>query len=95
MEGRHEGLGVAAAGGVAVIRIRLQPDAGSPRDAVLQVACARGNVPPNQTRDGIKLAISGGGPNFYEEVSGRTLFLLQRSGPNLAWPRPRGAGMEP
>jgi hypothetical protein len=32
--------GPIAAGGMAVIRIRLLPDAGSPADAVLQVNCA-------------------------------------------------------
>jgi hypothetical protein len=86
--------GPTAAGGVAVIRIRLLPDAGSPRDAVLQVNCGRGNASPDETRDGIKLAISGGGPNFDEEVGGRTLFLLQGPGPDIAWTRLTGAGAE-
>lgn len=86
--------GPTAVGGVAVIRIRLLPDVGSPRSAVLRVTCARGEVSPDQARDGIKLAISGGGPNFDEEVSGRTLFLLQRPGPDIAWTRSTGEGAE-
>ncbi len=84
--------GPMAAGGLAVIRIRLLPDTGSPRDAVLQVNCAKGNVPQDQPRDGVKLAIAGGGPEFDEQVSGRTVFLLQRPGINSAWKGSTAAG---
>ena len=96
MSGPMAGLmaGPIAAGGLAVMRIRLLPDAGSPRDAVLQVNCAKGKVPPDQPRDGVRLVIQGGGPQFDEEVSGRTVFLLQRPGPNLAWKGPTAAGAE-
>jgi len=86
--------GPMAAGGLAVIRIRLLPDAGSPRDAVLQVICAKGNVPEDQPGDGVRLTIEGGGPEFDEEVSGRTVFLLQRPGPNFAWKGSTAAGEE-
>jgi hypothetical protein len=86
--------GPMAAGGLAVIRIRLLPDAGSPRDAVLQVNCAKGKVPPDQPGDGVRLVIQGGGPHFDEQVSGRTVFLLRRPGPNVAWNGPTGAAAE-
>lgn len=67
-------------GGLALLRIRLLPDAGSPKEALLQVNCAKGKVPENQPGDGIRLAIQEGGPKFDETVSGRTLFLLRKPG---------------
>jgi len=67
-----------------VIHIRLLPDAGSPGEAILRVNCAKGKVPENEQSDGVRLDITGG-PAFEEPVSGRTLFLLQRPGPNLGW----------
>lgn len=73
--------GPMAAGGLATVRIRLLPDAGSPRDALMQVNCAKGKVPAGEQRDGVRLTISGG-LEFDEEISGRALFLLQRPGPN-------------
>jgi hypothetical protein len=76
--------GPVAAGGLAVIRIRLLPDAGSPTDAVLQVNCAKGKVPEDRPRDGVRLAITGG-PEFDEQLGGHTVFLLRRPGPNFAW----------
>jgi hypothetical protein len=76
--------GPVAAGGLAAIRIRLLPDAGSPEDALLRVNCARGKVPEERQTDGVKVAIAGG-PSFEEQVSGRTLFLMRRPMPNPAW----------
>ena len=81
--------GPLAAGGLAVIRIRLLPDAGSPRDAVLQVNCAKGKVPEGRPGDGVRLAITGG-PEFEEQLGGRTVFLLRRPGPNFAWKQAPG-----
>ena len=75
--------GPVAAGGLVVIRIRLLADTGSPRDALLRVNCAKGKVPADEPSDGVRLAITGGGPVFDEEVSGRTVFLLRRPMPNL------------
>ena len=85
MPGRMAGLmaGPLAAGGLAVIRIRLLPDAGSPRDALLRVICAKGKVPADEPSDGVRLAITGG-LVFDEEVNGRTVFLLRRPMPNFA-----------
>jgi hypothetical protein len=60
--------GPVAAGGLAVIRIRLLPDAGSPAEAVLQVNCAKGKVPPDQPDDGVTLVMQRGGPRFDEQV---------------------------
>jgi hypothetical protein len=68
------------AGGLALIRIRLLPDTGSAKEALLQVNCAMGKVPANQQGDGIRLAIQEGGPKFDQKVSGRTVFLLRRPG---------------
>jgi hypothetical protein len=67
--------GPMAAGGLAVIRIHLLPDAGSSSDAVLQVNCARGKVPEEAQNDGVRLTIAGG-PAFDQQVAGRTVFLL-------------------
>jgi len=86
--------GPVAAGGAAVIRIHLLPDAGSPRDAVLQINCAKGKVPPDQPGDGVRLVIEAGGPRFDEQVSGRTVFLLRRPGPNAAWNSPTAGDTE-
>ena len=76
--------GPMAAGGRAVLRIRLIPVLGFAKNATLQVNCALGKVPPEHQVEGIRLAIEGGGPEFDEEVSGRTLFLLTRPGAGAA-----------
>jgi hypothetical protein len=75
--------GPLAAGGLAVIRIRLLPDAGAPQDAVLRINCAKGKVPPEEPSDGFKLAITGG-PSFDVPVRGRTVFLLLGTKPKKA-----------
>jgi hypothetical protein len=91
MAGPMAGLmaGPLAAGGVAVIRIRLLADAGSPGEAILRVTCAKGKVPEDQPTDGVRLEITGG-PAFDEPVSGRAVFLLQRPGPNFGWKQAEG-----
>ncbi len=81
--------GPLAAGGLAVLRIRLLPDAGSPSDALLRVNCAKGKAPAEEQSDGVRLTITGG-PVFDEAVSGRTVFLLRRPGPNFAWKQAAG-----
>ncbi len=93
MPGPMAGLmaGPVAAGGLAVIRIRLLPDAGGPRDGLLRVNCAKGKAPADEPSDGVRLAITGGGPVFDEEVSGRTVFLLRRPMPNFAWKQAAGS----
>jgi len=70
--------GSMPAGGLAVFRIRLMPVRGVSKNATLEVNCALGKVPPEHQAEGIRLAFEGGGPQFDEEVSGRTLFLLTR-----------------
>ena len=91
MAGPMAGLmaGPIAAGGVAVIRIRLLADAGSSGEAILRVTCAKGKVPEDEQSDGVRLDITGG-PAFEEQVSGRTVFLLQRPGPNFGWKQAEG-----
>jgi hypothetical protein len=81
--------GPVAAGGVALIRIRLLPDAGTPTDAVLRVNCAKGKVPEDTQTDRVRLNITGG-TAFDEQVSGRTAFLLRGPGPNIAWKQAPG-----
>lgn len=71
--------GPMAAKGLAVIRIRLLPDAGSPMEAVLRINCAKGKVPEGEQNDGVRLTVSGG-PAFDSQVSGKTVFLLRRPG---------------
>jgi hypothetical protein len=61
------------------------------RTARLQVNCALGKVPDEHPRDGIRLAIEGGGSDFDQEVSGRTLFVLIRSGAGAASKSPPAA----
>jgi hypothetical protein len=78
------GMGLLAgptpAGGLALLRVRLLPDTGRPKDAILQVNCAKGKVPENQQGDGIRLAIQERGPKFDRKVSGRTIFMLRKPG---------------
>jgi len=76
--------GSMAAGGRAVFRIRLLPVWGGSKNALLQVNCAIGKVPPEHQVEGIRLAFEGGGVEFDEEVSGRALFLLTRPGASAA-----------
>ena len=72
--------GSMPAGGLAVLRIRLLPRWGASRNAVLQVNCALGKVPEERQTEGIRLAFEGGGGEFDEEISGRTMFVLTRQG---------------
>ena len=72
--------GSMAAGGLAVLRIRLTPVSGLAKNATLQVNCALGRVAAGRPNDGIRLAIEGRGAQFDEEISGRALFLLTRAG---------------
>jgi hypothetical protein len=78
------GLGIMAgpmpAGGLALIRIRMLPDVVRPKEAILQVNCAKGKVPPNHQGEGVRLAIQEGGPKFDEKVNGRILFILTKPG---------------
>ena len=57
---------------------------GVSRTATLQVKCALGKVPEEHPSEGIGLAFEGGGVEFAEEVSGRTLLLL--TGPGAGAP---------
>jgi hypothetical protein len=77
-------MGPVPAGGLAVFRIRLVSMQGAPRTALLQVNCALGKVPAEHQREGIRLALEGGGGEFDEELGGRTLFLLTRPGATSA-----------
>jgi hypothetical protein len=70
--------GPMPAGGLAVFRIRLLPMRGVSRTATLEVNCALGKVPDEHPTEGVRLAFEGGGVEFAEEVSGRTLFVLTR-----------------
>jgi hypothetical protein len=76
--------GSMAAGGLGVFRIRLLPVWGVSRTATVQVNCALGKVPDEHPTEGVRLAFEGGGVEFAEEVSGRTLFLLTRPGASAA-----------
>jgi hypothetical protein len=86
--------GPMPAGGLAVFRIRLLPMRGAPKTALLQVNCALGTVPAEHQRDGIRLAFEGGGGEFDEELSGRTLFVLTRPGASVA-PKAPAPGVDP
>ena len=79
--------GSMPSGGLAVIRIRLLPMRGPSRTAVLQVNCALGKVAEERQTEGIRLSFEGGGGEFNQEISGRTMFFLTRPGAN---PKPAG-----
>jgi hypothetical protein len=83
---RRMGLfsGPMPAGGLAVLHIRLLPMSGFARNATLQVNCALGKVPPERSVEGIRLAYEKGGTEFDEEIGGRTMFLLTRTGASAA-----------
>jgi len=70
--------GSMPAGGLAVFRIRLLPMWGPSKTAVLQVNCALGKVPDEHPTEGIRLAFEGGGGEFDQEISGRTMFVSTR-----------------
>ena len=72
----HMLTGSVPAGGMAVMSIRLLPMWGPMKTAVLQVYRALGKVPEDRQTEGIRLAFDGGGGEFDEEVSGRTMFVL-------------------
>jgi len=76
--------GSLPSGGLAVIRIRVLPMWGPSRTAVLQVNCALGKVPDERQTEGIRLSFEGGGGEFDQEISGRTLFVLTRPGAGVA-----------
>ena len=76
--------GPMAAGGRAVLRIRLIPVLGFAKNATLQVNCALGKVPPEHQVEGVRLTFERGGVEFDEEISGRALFLLTRPGASAA-----------
>jgi hypothetical protein len=67
--------GSMPAGGLAVLHIRLLPMWGPPRNAVLQVNCTLGKAPEEHSTDGIRLSFEGGGGEFDQEPSGRTMFI--------------------
>lgn len=68
-------LGSTAAGGLAVMRVRLIPLTGAPQNGLLQVNCALGSVPRERSEEGIRLTLERNGTEFSEEVSGRVMFL--------------------
>jgi len=70
--------GPMAAGGRAVLRIRLLPVSGVVENATLQVNCALGRVPDEHPGEGIRLSFERGGGEFDQELGGRALFLLTR-----------------
>lgn len=76
--------GPVAAGGLAIFGIRLTPNAGNPKDAVLQINWAKGKVPEGEQSDGVRLTVAGG-LAFDQQVSGRTALLLQRPGLAVSW----------
>jgi hypothetical protein len=76
-------------GGLAVLRIRLVPLQGRSRNAVLQVNCALGAVPRDQSVEGIRLSVEGDANDFSEEGSGRVMFLSMRPEVSAAVKTPR------
>jgi hypothetical protein len=63
-------------GGRAIIRVHLVVNSSGPEfDGILQVNCLVGS-PPAGVNEGVRLAIPGVA-NFYREVSGETVFVLQ------------------
>jgi hypothetical protein len=76
-------------GGLAVLRIVLQPISGATKTAVLQMNCALGDVPRERSVEGIRLTFDNGSGEFSEEVGGRVMFLAMRPEVNAATKSPR------
>lgn len=73
--GTSPGVPPALHGGLAIIRVHLSPSAGGPGvDAILEVDCALGKVPPGH-EEGVRLAIQAADTNFNKKVSGFTVFI--------------------
>ena len=68
-------------GGLAVFRVRLLSIFGVSKNAVLEVNCALGDVPPEHSAEGVHLTIDGNGGEYSEAVSGRVMFLAMPAGP--------------
>jgi hypothetical protein len=85
--------GPLAAGGLAVIRIRMLPDAGSPRDALLRINCALGKVPEDASSDSVRVTIRDG-LAYDSPVSGKAVFLVRRPVHELASKDPAAADPE-
>jgi hypothetical protein len=81
--------GPLAAGGLAVLRIRLLPLSGASTTAVLQMNCTMGNVPRERTVEGIRLSLMKNGTEFSWEVSGRVMFLPMRPAVNASGKTPQ------
>jgi hypothetical protein len=83
---RHSPMlsGPMPAGGLAVFRVRLLALRGLSKTALLQVNCPQGRVPDDHQTEGIRLTVEGGGGEFDQEISGRTLFVLTRPGAGAA-----------
>lgn len=71
-------LAAKPTGGLGIFRIRLWPILGATKTAELQVNCALGSVPRERSVEGIRLTFEGSGNEFFEEVSGRVMFLSVR-----------------
>ena len=71
-------LGPIPTGGVAVLRIRLLSVLGQSTTAMLQVNCTLGNVPHERSVEGVRLTLGTDNKDFFEEVSGRVMFLASR-----------------
>jgi hypothetical protein len=67
---------VVAAGGRAVIRMRMLPIIGPSRTATLEINCPVGQPPAEHQVDDIKLAIDGGGLQFEEQGPLHGLFVV-------------------
>lgn len=65
-------------GGRAVFRVHLLSIPGAAKNAILQVNCALGDVPPEHSAEGVQLNIEANGGEYSESVSGRVIFLAMR-----------------
>jgi hypothetical protein len=65
-----------AAGGRAVMRVRMLPIIGRSRTATLEINCPLGQPPAEHQVDDIKLAMDGDGLQFEEQGSLHSLFVV-------------------
>lgn len=70
--------GPVPTGGLAMMRIRLLPLQGPPRNATIEVNYAAGDVPRERSVEGIRLKLDTSKIEYSEELGGRVMFLAMR-----------------
>jgi hypothetical protein len=76
--------GVVPTGGTMVLKVRLVPVVGLRRNATVELNCAMGNVPPERSIGGVRIAIEGKNAAYDESSGGGVIFLANPAGQGAA-----------